>query len=151
MPQNTNQELLQRFVDAQDHGYEFGETYAKALDEMKQGQKMTHWIWYVFPQIQGLGKSFIAVYFSIYDLEEAVAYYQHPILGARLREITAVLLEIPSDNPWSVFGQTDARKVRSCMTLFRQAALDDDLFSRVLYKFYRGVEDKRTLEQLHIF
>ena len=87
MPQNTNQELLQRFVDAQDHGYEFGETYAKALDEMKQGQKMTHWIWYVFPQIQGLGKSFIAVYFSIYDLEEAVAYYQHPILGARLREI----------------------------------------------------------------
>ena len=137
MPQNTNQELLQRFVDAQDHGYEFGETYAKALDEMKQGQKMTHWIWYVFPQIQGLGKSFIAVYFSIYDLEEAVAYYQHPILGARLREITAVLLEIPSNNP--------------CMTLFRQAAPDDDLFSRVLYKFYRGVEDKRTLEQLHIF
>ena len=136
MPQNTNQE--------------FGETYAKALDEMKQGQKMTHWIWYVFPQIQGLGKSFIAVYFSIYDLEEAVAYYQHPILGARLREITAVL-EIPSNNPWSVFGQTDARKVRSCMTLFRQAAPDDDLFSRVLYKFYRGVEDKRTLEQLHIF
>ena len=66
MPQNINQELLQRFVDAQDHGYEFGETYAKALDEMKQGQKMTHWIWYVFPQIQGLGKSFIAVYFSIY-------------------------------------------------------------------------------------
>ena len=84
-------------------------------------------------------------------LEEAVAYYQHPIPGARLREITAVLLEIPSNNPWSVFGQTDARKVRSCMTLFRQAAPDDDLFSRVLYKFYRGVEDKRTLEQLHIF
>ena len=151
MPQNTNQELLQRFVDAQDHGYEFGETYAKALDEMKQGQKMTHWIWYVFPQIQGLGKSFIAVYFSIYDLEEAVAYYQHPILGARLREITAVLLEIPSNNPWSVFGETDASKVRSCMTLFRQAARDDDLFSRVLDKFYRGIEDKRTLEQLHMF
>lgn len=105
----------------------------------------------MFPQIQGLGKSFIAVYFSIYDLEEAVAYYQHPILGARLREITAVLLEIPSNNPWSVFGQTDACKVRSCMTLFQQAAPDDDLFSRVLYKFYRGVEDKRTLEQLHIF
>ena len=81
MPQNTNQELLQRFVDAQDHGYEFGETYAKALDEMKQGQKMTHWIWYVFPQIQGWGKILSRCNFSIYDLEEAVAYYQHPILG----------------------------------------------------------------------
>ncbi|MFR0950806.1 MAG: DUF1810 family protein [Ruminococcus callidus] len=100
------------------------------------------------PQIQGLGKSFIAVYFPF------------TIWKKRWRTISTRFwgcgdhggaVGDSSNNPWSVFGQTDARKVRSCMTLFRQAAPDDDLFSRVLYKFYRGVEDKRTLEQLHIF
>ena len=91
---------LERFIKAQESEFK------TALAEIKSGHKRSCWMWYIFPQIQGLGKSFIAVYFSIYDLEEAVAYYQHPILGARLREITAVLLEIPSNNPWSLSART---------------------------------------------
>ena len=151
MPQNTNQELLQRFVDAQDHGYEFGETYAKALDEMKQGQKMTHWIWYVFRRFKGWGKVLSRCIFPFTIWKKRWRTISTRFWGQGCGRSRRCCWSIPSNNPWSVFGQTDARKVRSCMTLFRQAAPDDDLFSRVLYKFYRGVEDKRTLEQLHIF
>ena len=104
MPQNINQELLQRFVDAQDHGYEFGETYAKALDEMKQGQKMTHWIWYVFPQIQGLGSSGTAMYYAIEDYEEAKAYIENAVTNAHLRESSEALLQLESDDATRVMG-----------------------------------------------
>lgn len=139
---------LQKFIDAQDHGYGFGETYQTALAEMKQGEKFSHWIWYVFPQIQGLGRSGTTAYFSIKDLSEAKDYYAHPILGARLKEITETLLDIESDDPMAVFGYPDAFKLRSCMTLFKHAAPEQELFQRVLEKFCRGSEDDKTLDIL---
>ena len=113
-------------------------------DERKREQLKEH---DVYPDEEGI----LIISKKITPTRSISRINDETVTAARLREITAVLLEIPSNNPWSVFGQTDARKVRSCMTLFRQAAPDDDLFTRVLYKFYRGVEDKRTLEQLHIF
>lgn len=139
---------LQRFLDAQNYGYDFGETYATALAEMKKGRKIEHWIWYVFPQICGLGKSDTSVYFSIHDFQEAVDYYEHPVLGARLTEISSELLHIRTDDPMVVFGDPDAFKVRSCMTLFKYVAPDNDMFQRVLDKFCRSIEDDKTLEQL---
>ncbi len=141
---------LQKFIDAQDHGYGFGETYQTALAEMKQGYKVSHWIWYVFPQIQGLGCSGTTVYFSIKDLAEAEDYYLHPILGARLVEICEVLLSIDSDDPMSIFGYPDAFKVRSCMTLFKHAAPEQPVFQRILDKFCRGNEDEKTLKILGV-
>ena len=139
---------LQKFIDAQEHGYSFGETYQTALAEMKRGEKISHWIWYVFPQIQGLGLSGTTAYFSIKDIEEATDYYEHPILGQRLTEITSVLLDIDNDDPMTVFGYPDAYKVRSCMTLFKHAAPEQKLFQQVLDKFCRGIEDDKTIRIL---
>lgn len=139
---------LQKFVDAQERGYSFGETYETALSEMKQGQKLSHWIWYVFPQIQGLGCSGTTAYFLIKDLQEAKDYYAHPVLSARLIGITEQLLKIRTDNPMMVFGYPDAYKVRSCMTLFKYAAPEQELFQKVLDKFCRGMEDDKTVEIL---
>ncbi|MCR4851145.1 MAG: DUF1810 family protein [Lachnospiraceae bacterium] len=141
---------LQKFIDAQEHGYSFGETYATALSEMKQGYKVSHWIWYVFPQIQGLGLSGTTAFFSIRDLSEAKDYYAHPFLGTRLAEICEVLLDIASDDPMSVFGYPDAFKVRSCMTLFKHAAPEQTVFQKVLDKFCQGNEDEKTLRILGI-
>lgn len=139
---------LQKFIDAQDQGYGFGETYQIALAEMKQGEKLSHWIWYVFPQIQGLGLSGTTAYFSIKDLAEARDYYAHPVLSARLIEITETLLYIETDDPMAVFGYPDAFKLRSCMTLFKYAVPEQDLFQKVLDKFCRGNEDEKTLKIL---
>ena len=139
---------LQKFINAQEYGYDFGETYQTALDEMKQGYKVSHWIWYVFPQIQGLGLSGITAYFSIKDLQEAKDYYAHPVLGARLIEITKEILRVDSDDPMSVFGSPDAFKVRSCMTLFKHAAPEQELFQKVLDKYCRGIEDDKTVRIL---
>ncbi len=141
---------LQKFVDAQEYGYSFGETYETALSEMKQGQKVSHWIWYVFPQIQGLGISGTTAYFSIKDLNEAKDYYAHPVLGARLIEITGELLNIQTDDPMTVFGYPDAYKVRSCMTLFKYVAPEQELFQKVLDKFCRGMKDDKTVEILGV-
>ena len=146
---NYNSEL-EKFIDAQDNGYSFGETYATALAEMKHGHKDTHWMWYVFPQIQGLGLSGTTAYFSIKDLDEAKDYYNHPVLGQRLIEITSVLLDIESSDPIQVFGIPDAFKLRSCMTLFKYAAPENDLFQHVLEKFCQGEVDYKTLEILGI-
>lgn len=139
---------LQKFINAQEYGYDFGETYQTALDEMKQGYKVSHWIWYVFPQIQGLGLSGTTAYFSIKDLQEAKDYYAHPVLGARLIEITKEILRIDSDDPMSVFGSPDAFKIRSCMTLFKHAAPEQELFQNVLDKYCRGIEDDKTIRIL---
>ena len=141
---------LQKFIDAQDSGYSFGETYKTALSEMKQGYKVSHWIWYVFPQIQGLGLSETTAFFSIRDLSEAKDYYAHPILGTRLIEICEVLLNIESDDPMCVFGYPDAFKVRSCMTLFKHAAREQSVFQKVLDRFCQGNEDEKTLRILGI-
>lgn len=141
---------LHKFVDAQDYGYSFGETYQVALNEMKKGKKDNHWIWYVFPQIHGLGWSEISSRFSIKNLHEAKDYYEHPVLGARLIEITSILVNLKTDDPMAVLGRTDAFKVRSCMTLFKYAVPEDDLFQKVLDKFYQGTEDSRTVEILDL-
>ena len=141
---------LQKFVNAQERGYSFGETYETALSEIKQGQKVSHWIWYVFPQIQGLGISGTTAYFSIKDLNEAKDYYAHPVLGARLIEITEELLKIRTDDPMVVFGYPDAYKVHSCMTLFKYAAPEQELFQKVLDKLCRGMEDDKTVEILGV-
>ena len=146
----NNNSNLQKFVDAQDNGYSFGETYFTALEEIKNGYKETHWMWYVFPQIQGLGLSGTTAYFSITDLEEAKAYYNHPVLGQRLIEITSVLLDVESSDPVQVFGIPDAFKLRSCMTLFKYAVPENDLFQRVLDKFCQGEVDYKTLDILGI-
>lgn len=135
---------LQKFINAQDNGYDFGDTYETALSEIKNGEKQTHWMWYVFPQIKGLGWSGITAYFSIKDLGEAVDYIQHPILGKRLIDISAELLKLNSCDPTTVMGHPDDFKLRSCMTLFKYAAPNEPIFQQVLDKYCMGTEDDRT-------
>ena len=135
---------LERFVDAQDGiGMHTG-TYATALAEIRAGRKVSHWIWYVFPQLKGLGRSDYAWYYGIADSKEAAAYLVHPVLGARLRECCEALLAQKSRDALAIFGSMDYPKVRSCMTLFA-AVSHDPLFLQVLDEFYDGSQDRRTL------
>ncbi|KRE44221.1 DUF1810 domain-containing protein [Knoellia sp. Soil729] len=138
---------LNRFVLAQDAGG----TYAAALAEMRRGRKESHWMWFVFPQLSGLGRSEMAQRYAVADLAEARAFLADPVLGQRLRECCEVLLELPSSDPVAVFGGIDAMKLRSSMTLFSHAAdveLDHGLFDGVLAKFFDGQEDPATVERL---
>ena len=134
--------MLDRFLDAQRGDY------AAALAEVRRGRKTSHWMWYIFPQIAGLGQSSTARYYSIRDLEEAREYYAHPVLGQRLREISGVLLELRGSDPVAVFGGIDSMKLKSSMTLFAMAAPDDPLFRQVLDKYYGGEQDALTLRIL---
>jgi len=136
---------LQKFLNAQEHGYSFGSTYETALLEIKNGKKISHWMWYIFPQIQGLGFSKTTAYFSIRDLNEAIDYIQHSVLSARLIEISSELLNLETNYPMVVFGNPDAYKLRSCMTLFKYVAPDEPVFQQVLDKFYQSGEDNRTI------
>ena len=138
---NMNNSDLERFVQAQEL------MYPMAFDEVRNGRKRGHWLWYIFPQLKGLGMSENSQYYGINGIEEARAYLNHPILGARLREITAAFLALKGESAEGVFGHLDALKVRSCMTLFNVVS-DDDLFQRVLDCYYNGVADDRTLEML---
>lgn len=138
---------LQRFIDAQENGYDFGENYETAIQEIHCGEKLTHWIWYVFPQITGLGYGELTVRFSIKNTEEAADYYDHPLLGGRLRECCEALLELEQNDPVVVFGMVDALKLRSCMTLFLKVS-GDDIFRKVLDKFCQGTEDELTLSKI---
>jgi uncharacterized protein (DUF1810 family) len=135
---------LRRFVDAQD---ESG-TYAGALAELWTGRKRSHWMWFVFPQIAGLGRSPTAQYFAIADLEEARAYLAHPVLGPRLRECAAALAGLDGTDPVAVLGGIDATKLRSSMTLFAHADPREPLFAAVLDKYYGGAEDPATVALL---
>ena len=134
--------MLDRFLDAQRGDY------AAALAEVRRGRKTSHWMWYIFPQIAGLGQSSTARYYSIRDLEEAREYYAHPVLGQRLREISGALLELRGSDPVAVFGGIDSMKLKSSMTLFAMAAPDDPLFRQVLDKYYGGEQDALTLRIL---
>lgn len=134
--------MLDRFLDAQRGDY------ATALAEVRRGRKTSHWMWYIFPQIAGLGQSSTARYYSIRDLEEAREYYAHPVLGQRLREISGALLELRGSDPVAVFGGIDSMKLKSSMTLFAVAAPDDPLFQQVLDKYYGGEQDALTLRIL---
>ena len=131
---------LSRFLDAQRYDYD------TALREIRSGRKRSHWMWYIFPQIQGLGFSSTAQYYAIRDLEEAKDYLAHPVLGARLKEITAALLSLDGLSAHEIFGYPDDLKLRSCMTLFSLAAPDEPLFSDVIEKYYGGDADSRTVQ-----
>ncbi|HEX8505640.1 MAG TPA: DUF1810 domain-containing protein [Hymenobacter sp.] len=129
---------LQRFIDAQAASYE------TALAEIKNGRKRSHWMWYIFPQIQGLGFSETAKYYAIVDLDEARAFLAHPVLGQRLVRISEALLGLESNDANRVLGSPDDVKLKSSMTLF--AALDGNpVFRQVLDKFFRGAADEKTL------
>ena len=136
--------MLDRFLDAQRGDY------AAALTEVRRGRKTSHWMWYIFPQIAGLGQSSTARYYSIRDLEEAREYYAHPVLGQRLREISGALLGLRGSDPVAVFGGIDSMKLKSSMTLFAVAAPDDPLFRQVLDKYYGGEQDALTLRILDV-
>lgn len=136
--------MLDRFLDAQRGDY------AAALAEVRRGRKTSHWMWYIFPQIAGLGQSSTARYYSIRDLEEAREYYAHPVLGQRLREISGVLLDLRGSDPVAVFGGIDSMKLKSSMTLFAVAAPDDPLFRQVPDKYYGGEQDVLTLRILGV-
>ena len=130
---------LLRFIAAQ------MTTYEKALSEIKKGKKRTHWMWYIFPQLRGLGVSEMAKTYGIIDLDEAEAYLNDEVLGARLREISAELLKLPENNAVKIFGDIDAVKLRSSMTLFAIVSEEDSVFHKVLLKFFDGKQDPSTL------
>ena len=131
---------LSRFLEAQKNSYD------TALREIRAGRKRSHWMWYIFPQIRGLGYSAMAQHYAIRDLGEAREYLQHPLLGPRLIEISEALLALEESDPRRVMGSPDDLKLRSCMTLFQCAAPDQPVFGKVLDKFYGGRPDGRTLE-----
>lgn len=132
---------LSRFLEAQDRNGIF----QQALSELRVGRKTSHWIWYVFPQIAGLGMSDISVFYSIANLDEARSYLKHPVLGQRLHEAAEALLNCGKTNAADILGNLDALKVWSSMTLFLQAVPDDKVFKAVLDKFYGGEPDRKTL------
>ena len=131
---------LERFVTAQDAGG----TYRRAVDELRAGFKSGHWMWFVFPQIAGLGQSPISRRYAITSLGEAAAYLQHPVLGPRLHECAEILAGLKGRSADQVFGSIDAMKLRSSMTLFHRAAPDDPLFGRVLTRYFDGIADHAT-------
>jgi uncharacterized protein (DUF1810 family) len=132
---------LARFVDAQEA------TYDRALAELRDGRKRSHWMWFVFPQLAGLGHSPTAQRYAIASLDEARAYLDHPVLGRRLRECARVVAGTAAD-PETVFGAVDALKLRSSMTLFARAAPDEPVFTDVLDRHYAGGPDATTLRLL---
>jgi uncharacterized protein (DUF1810 family) len=129
---------LDRFLVAQP------DVYDGVLEELRCGRKTGHWIWFIFPQVAGLGSSAMSQRFAIASLDEARAYLAHPVLGARLRECVGVVLATRGRTAEEIFGSLDAMKVRSCMTLFHRAAPDEPVFAQVLNRFYRGIADEAT-------
>jgi uncharacterized protein (DUF1810 family) len=135
---------LQRFVDAQDRNG----TYDAALAELRAGRKRTHWMWFVFPQVAGLGRSAVAQHYAISSLAEAQAYVAHPVLGARLVECALALVELGGSDATAVLGSVDAQKLRSSMTLFATAAPHEQVFVDVLAQYCAGVPDEATTRLL---
>ncbi|AWB93185.1 DUF1810 domain-containing protein [Aeromicrobium chenweiae] len=133
---------LQRFVDAQGNG-----TYERAVAELRDGHKTTHWMWFVFPQVAGLGRSDTAVRFAISGRDEAAAYLAHPVLGPRLAECAAILADARG-TATDVLGEVDAQKLRSSVTLFAEVADDPAPFRAVLDRHFAGLADQATLDRL---
>lgn len=131
---------LQRFLDAQKNDY------PRALAEIKNGRKQSHWMWYIFPQIQGLGYSSTSRFYAIKDLQEAQAYLAHPLLGSRLVEICQELLNLESQDARAIFGSPDDLKLKSSVTLFAALPHTNAVFQSVLDKFYQGNKDHKTLQ-----
>ncbi|NDP26736.1 MAG: DUF1810 domain-containing protein [Flavobacterium sp.] len=133
-----NNELI-KFLDAQN------QVYLKALSEIKKGKKTSHWMWFIFPQIKGLGSSVTAKFYEIKDLNEATAYLRHPILGKHLIEISGELLKLEGKTAIQILGKPDDKKLRSCMTLFINVENSDAVFTKVLQHYFNGVQDELTL------
>ena len=131
---------LDRFLYAQEL------TYDKALDEVRNGKKESHWMWFIFPQSIGLGVSDTAMLYSSSGIGEAKLYLEHEILGPRLVEITKEVLSLETDDPVEVFGEVDALKLNSSMTLFDYVSDDENVFKEVIDKFYDGQKDEKTLQ-----
>jgi uncharacterized protein (DUF1810 family) len=132
---------LDRFLTAQAH------TYEVALAQIRAGRKTSHWIWYIFPQMAGLGQSYYSKFYGIRSIDEAREYLEHDILGTRLREITLALLSHEGLSAYDILGDIDSKKVRSCMTLF-DAVSPDDIFNSVLEKYYSGRRCRSTLAMI---
>jgi len=137
------EQQLQRFIKAQQQHYQI------ALSEIQAGQKSSHWMWYIFPQIAGLGYSEMAKHFAIKDRHEAIAYLAHPLLGQRLIAISSALLQLKGNSAHAVFGSPDDLKLHSSMTLFAQQPNADPVFKKVLEKYFDGQLDQRTLALLN--
>ncbi|SHG37965.1 DUF1810 domain-containing protein [Flavobacterium defluvii] len=135
---------IERFIRAQQ------DAYARALEEIRNGRKQSHWMWFVFPQIRGLGFTDYNVYFGIKDLDEAREYLNDPVLGKRLVEISQAVLGLNGKTALEIFGKPDQRKLRSCMTLFSRIADADPVFGKVLQKYYGGILDEKTISILGI-
>ena len=133
---------LERFVEAQE------DVFAEVLDELRAGRKRGHWMWFIFPQMKGLGRSAAAAYYGVGSLEEAAAYLRHPVLGPRLVECTQLVNEVEDRSIHEILGSPDDLKFRSSMTLFARAAEDDTVFRAALEKYFRGEPDPLTLELL---
>lgn len=133
---------LQRFVDAQDP------VYTQVCDELRNGRKRSHWMWFVFPQIQGLGSSAMAQRFAISSLAEAEAYLRHPLLGPRLRDSTRLVNLVEERSIEAIFGYPDCLKFRSSISLFARATSDNEVFVEALRKYFAGEADPQTLQLL---
>ena len=140
---NADQFSLQRFVDAQAGG-----VYERALREIRDGRKRTHWMWFIFPQLAGLGMSDMATFYGIRSVEEARDYLGHELLGPRLIACAEATLAVPTDRVRDVFGTPDDLKLRSSATLFAVASAEASVFERVLARFWGGEPDTRTIERL---
>jgi len=133
---------MKRFLDAQ------AAVYDHVRRELREGRKRSHWMWFIFPQIEGLGHSETARFYAIRSREEAVEYLQHPVLGPRLLECTKLVTQIQGKTIHEILGSPDDMKFRSCMTLFEQAATDKQPFADALEKYFSGERDELTLERL---
>ena len=142
MPEQTPNKDLSRFTEAQRHSYQ------QALSELRDGRKETHWMWFIFPQLAGLGHSSTARYYALTNLDEARAYLADPLLGARLLECTEAVLRLSGKSATDIFGGIDAMKFRSSLTLFAMASGSDSLFRQALDRYFEGEMDTRTLELL---
>jgi uncharacterized protein (DUF1810 family) len=138
----TDARNLQRFLDAQEPVIE------QVKRELADGRKTSHWMWFVFPQIAGLGHSEMARRYAISSREEASAYLAHPVLGARLRDCTLLVMQVEGRTAHEIFGYPDDLKFHSCMTLFASVATEDEVFGEALYKYFAGNPDRGTLDIL---
>ena len=133
---------LERFIEAQKSDYE------TALNEIKSGRKKSHWIWYIFPQLKGLGFSYNSEYYGIKNADEAKNYLAHPVLGKRLTEITNALLSLNENDPLKIMGSPDDLKLKSCMTLFAKISNENSIFHKAINKFFNGQFDEATISLL---
>ena len=141
-PDRVDPYNLERFVEAQ------APIFLQVISELSRGRKMSHWMWFIFPQIRGLGRSPTAIEYAISGLDEARGYLAHPVLGPRLKECTQLVLSVENRPLAQILGSPDDMKFRSCMTLFARVSPDDDIFERALQKYFGGVPDRFTLERL---